>query len=158
LRRLPRKPLNPGYVPPKAYLTGSLTEGADRAPRPDLLGERAAGLGRQFLLEGVPLEAVAQLVRELDAASRLATDGMIARQRLTEMAGRPATARHGLLAQVLAAGSSLVKRPEDMQALAAHLKRAYTLANFARVLMGATELERERAERRQQVRKHRPQR
>ena len=155
MRRLPRKPLNPGYTPPKVYLAGGLTEGPNSAPRAALLSEYAAGLGRQLLLEDVPLTAHAQLSKELEAGTRLATDPAALRQRLGELAGRSATTRYPLLAQVLTAAIGQVRRIEDARALVAHLKRAYALANFSRVLGGATAIERERAERRTQVRKHR---
>lgn len=155
MRRLPRKPLNPGWSPPREYLQGGLSDARTGRPRDELTGDRAAALGRQLLIEDVPLEAVTQLIKELDAVGRLAGDATSARTRLTEMAGRPGVLRYPLLAQLLAAATAQVRKPADLKALHAHLKRALTIASFSRVLAGASMLEAERAERRRQVRKHR---
>jgi hypothetical protein len=156
MRRLPRKPLNPGYQAPKDYLAAGLATGPDRAARPELVTEHAAALGRQFLIEQIPLDAVAQALKELDVAARLASDGNAARARVLELANRPTVTRHPLLAQLFGAAAQHIKRVEDLKALVLHLKRAHTLAALSRVMMGATELEKDRAERRGAVRKHRP--
>jgi hypothetical protein len=132
--------------------------GADGALRPELAAERAIGVARELLLQGVPLGLVQRAAQELEGVARLAglgTDWPATRQRLTALAAAPAYQQQPLVGQLLSAGAAAVRRPEELAALILHLKRVVTLGHFEALLGGMTALERERAQRAAGVLKHR---
>ncbi len=77
-----------------------------------------------------------------------------------QVAGKPDYRRHPLLAQLLAAGIAVVRRPGDIVPFTAHVRRIHVLANFTRTLGQANVLEQiahhRRGKRGVQVRKQRP--
>jgi hypothetical protein len=137
-------------------LLGGLSVGPEGRARPELLAEHAAALGRQLMLDGVPVSAIQALVRELEAAARLGAEPPVLRARLSELASRPAMMRHAMLAQLLAAATPHVKRPADWQALVAHLKRAAMLAGMSQALVGMSLVSMKRAKRAGEGRRSRP--
>ena len=154
----PRRTPNPGYRDPREYLKGGFFAPGSTEVRPELMTDRAASMGRELLIEAVPLEVVTAAFKELEALRRLSGDWMEARRRLSEWAARPGYQRYPLLAQLLNTGVGLVRKPEDLNAFALHLRRILTLATFERALALANSVELDRAHRRAQVKKARTRR
>lgn len=150
-----RRTPNPGYRDPREYLKGGFFVPGSQDVRPELMTDRAASVGRELLIEAVPLEAVGAAYKELEALRRFVNDWNETRRRLTEWAARPAYQRYPLLGRLLTAGTAQVRRSEDLGAFALHLKRIYTLATFDRALALVNSVELDRAHRRAQVKKAR---
>ncbi|MFP5502834.1 MAG: hypothetical protein ACLGIN_10115, partial [Candidatus Sericytochromatia bacterium] len=72
---------------------------------------------------------------------------------LQALVSRPSLRRHALLAEWLGEGVRHVRRPEDVRALALHVRRVLILASFERTLARANAADLARSERAAGVRR-----
>ncbi len=148
MRPSPRRAPNPDYRDPRDYLRAGFFAADGKTIRPELLAERAAAMGRELLIRAVPLELVGAIARTLDTLARSPKPleerraWLIARAQGQD----PTLKRHPTLVRLLQAGAAAVRRPDDLAALATHLKRVHQLAAFERVLGRAIALEQAAAE------------
>ncbi|MEB3197201.1 MAG: hypothetical protein VKP62_08355 [Candidatus Sericytochromatia bacterium] len=136
----PRAP-NPDYVPPAQYLKAGYFLKDGRTIRPDLLGKRAAAMGRELLMAAVPLETMERVARELQALLAREADYDARRRGLLALMQAPGLRRFPLLVRLLQVGTSMATGNAEVAALARHLLRVYQLAAFERVLSRMTAFE-----------------
>lgn len=127
---------NPDFLPPAEYLkAGFYAEPG--VIRPELLAERAIAFARACLIAGVAPASLARLNQELAVMTRLGDAWPQRRVRFTEWASKGARSQPPLLAQLLGAAATAVKKPEDLAAFAAHARRIQVLMAFEATLGGA---------------------
>ena len=146
MRPAPRRAPNPDYRDPRDYLRAGFFAADGKTIRAELLAERAAAMGRELLIRAVPLELVGAIARSLEGLARAARPFEERRGWLIARGLDPSLKRHPTLVRLLQAGASAVRRPDDLGALATHLKRVHQLAAFERVLGRANALEQAAAE------------
>lgn len=148
MRPSPRRAPNPDYRDPREYLRAGFFAADGKTIRPELLAERAAAMGRELLMHAVPLELLAMIARNLELLARSPKPLEERRAWLVARAtGQdPVVKRHPTLVRLLQAGAAAVRRPDDLVALATHVKRVHQLAAFERVLGRAIALEQAAAE------------
>lgn len=141
MRPAPGRAPNPDYQDPRDYLRGGFFAPDGTTIKPSLLAERAAAMGREFLIRAVPLELVQAIAKALDALAQSPKPLEERRAWLLARIADPTMRRHPTLVRLLQAGAGAIQRTADLEAFSKHVQRVHQLAMFERVLGRANALE-----------------